>query len=108
MDPSKLFFFEAFAPVALFVGLAGVVGWVITTWLRMKHGYPLEGSWGNKIERSGPTPGDRRIAELAEENRRLVSEMGEMRQRVAVLERLATDPAHRLEREIAGLDRNVN
>jgi len=35
--------------------------------------------------------------------RRLVAEIGEMRNRVAVLERLATDPATRLDREISAL-----
>ena len=29
------------AIVAVSVG-----GWVFTTWLRIKHGYPLENSWG--------------------------------------------------------------
>ncbi len=33
------------------------------------------------------------IAALIEDNRRLVSDLGEMKLRVAVLERLATDPA---------------
>ncbi len=48
------------------------------------------------------------IAALIEDNRRLVSDLGEMKLHVAVLERLATDPATRLDREIAGLDRRLN
>ena len=35
-----MFPFEAFAPVAMIVGLTAVGGWIFTTWLRVKHGYP--------------------------------------------------------------------
>jgi hypothetical protein len=41
--------FEFFAPVAALVGLAAVLGWVYTTRLRIKHGYPLDGAWGQAV-----------------------------------------------------------
>ncbi len=45
----NLDFFNAIAPVAAIVGLASVGGWVFTTWLRVKNGYPLENSWGKAV-----------------------------------------------------------
>ena len=33
-----------FAPVALLLGALAIGGWIFTTWLRIKHGYPLENS----------------------------------------------------------------
>ena len=41
--------FEMTSEVIAIVGLAGVAGWVLTTWMRIKHGYPLENSWGKAI-----------------------------------------------------------
>ena len=28
--------------------VAGVGGWLLNTWLRIKNGYPLETSWGSR------------------------------------------------------------
>lgn len=44
-----------------------------------------------------------RVAELAGENERLRSNVGQLEQRLAVLERIATDPAHRTALEIESL-----
>ena len=41
--------FYAFAPAIAVVGVLGVIGWVLTTWMRIKHGYPLDGAWGQAI-----------------------------------------------------------
>jgi hypothetical protein len=92
----------------LIVGALAVIGWVVTTWLRVKHGYPLETSWGTPLHRSGPNASDKQLAAMAEELRHLRTELGEIKNRTAVLERLATDPAARLDREIAGLSNNLN
>lgn len=73
------------------------VGWIITTAIRARHGYPLEGEWGGKVEH----PEARRTVELLEsENAMLRGKLGRVEERVAVLERLATDPARRLDAEI--------
>ena len=37
------------AMMALGIGLIATVGWVFTTWLRIKHGYPLDGAWGQAV-----------------------------------------------------------
>ena len=36
-------------PYILAITAVAVGGWVVTTWLRIKHGYPLENSWGRAI-----------------------------------------------------------
>ena len=38
------------------------IGWVLTTAIRARHGYPVEGEWGGKVEH----PEARRHAELLE------------------------------------------
>ena len=32
------------------LGLIAIMSWVFLTWLRIKHGYPLETSWGKALE----------------------------------------------------------
>jgi hypothetical protein len=65
--------------------------WVFTTWIRAKHGYPLEDQWtGNAIERTNPDA-DRKISLLANENEQLTGKIGRLEERIGVLERIATD-----------------
>ena len=73
--------------------------WVITTWLRVKHGYPVTDDNGNTVQRSDPDAG-RKIDLLASENEMLVGRISRLEERIAVLERIATDPAARTAREI--------
>ncbi len=35
--------FQHLAPLIVMMSLMGLVGWVLTTWMRVKHGYPLDG-----------------------------------------------------------------
>jgi len=111
MDPANIFIVPNLPWIiggGMTLGAAGIGGWVFTTWLRVRHGYPLQDGWGRAVHATKTPEGERMIAALIEDNRRLVSDLGEMKSRVAVLERLATDPATRLDREIAGLDRSLN
>ena len=78
-----------------------MAAWVITTWIRAKHGYPIDewsdGSGSGEIE-------TRRAAELmARENEQLKGQIGRLEERIATLELIATDPAERISREIDGL-----
>jgi hypothetical protein len=50
MDPVKLQLISAIIPV----GIAVVAGWVITTWMRVKNGYPLDGAWGQADQAAQP------------------------------------------------------
>ena len=88
--------------VAVF-GLAAVVGWVFTTWIRVKHGYPLDGAWGQAIYPKAGNEAMERIKLLSTENAQLRAELGAMKDRLANVERIVTDDSHRLTQEIEAL-----
>jgi hypothetical protein len=78
------------------------LAWVATTWIRAKHGYPLEDDQGNPVTRSDPDA-KRTIELLTGENERQAGQISRLEERIAVLERIATDPAERTAREIDAL-----
>ena len=78
-------------------------GWVLTSWIRAKHGYPLEDEWGGKTAREDNLTASRKIELLSSENERLKGQVSRLEERLAVLERIATDPAERTAREIENL-----
>ena len=77
-------------------------GWVITSWIRAKHGYPLEGEWGGTVTKQEPEA-DRKIELLTSENDKLHGQVSRLEERIAVLERIATDAPGRLTAEIEKL-----
>lgn len=91
------------SPAFAIVGLAAMVGWVFTTWLRVKHGYPLEGSWGQALKPAHSNEAIERLKLLTSENAQLQAELGALKERVQTLERIATDEGRRLSREIDDL-----
>jgi hypothetical protein len=95
--------FDVMAPVFGIVGLGVVVGWVVTTWLRVKHGYPLDGAWGQAIYPKHSDEAMERIKLLSNENAQLRAELGAMKDRLANVERIVTDDSHRLTHEIEAL-----
>ncbi|MCY7279879.1 MAG: tektin family protein [Sphingomonas bacterium] len=74
------------------------VAWVITTAIRARHGYPLEGEWGGTVTKKDPAT-DRLVAENAE----LKATVDRLEDRLKVLERIATDPSRRLSDDIDNL-----
>ena len=90
-------------PGFVIVSLAAVAGWVVTTWMRVRHGYPLEGSWGQELKPVTGHEAIKRVKLLTQENAQLMAEVGALKDRVATLERIATDGGTRLAREIDGL-----
>ncbi len=58
---------DLFPLIALIVSVS-VGGWVITTWLRIKNGYPLESSWGQPIHPKVDKEAMERIKLLTSEN----------------------------------------
>ena len=78
-------------------------GWVLTSWIRAKHGYPLEDEWGGKTNRDDGLAAARKIELLSSENEGLKGQISRLEERLAVLERIATDPAERTAREIERL-----
>ena len=78
-------------------------GWVLTTWIRAKHGYPIENEfWGMTTKEDGPDA-SRQIELLSKENDGLKGQVSRLEERLSVLERIATDPAERTAREIEKL-----
>jgi hypothetical protein len=87
----------------LIVGFAGICGWMFTTWLRVKNGYPLEISWGTPLHPQRNAEIEERVKLLTQENAQLRAEIGSVKDRLATVERIVTDGALRLDREIEGL-----
>ncbi|MFL9841917.1 hypothetical protein ABS767_13160 [Sphingomonas sp. ST-64] len=77
-------------------------GWLASTWIRAKHGYPIENEWMGMAEKEDPKA-ERKIELLTNENERLNGQVSRLEERIAVLERIATDPAERTAREIDSL-----
>jgi hypothetical protein len=80
-----------------------MVSWVITTWIRAKHGYPLTDDWGNTVRKEPDLEATRQIELLSDGNAALQGKVVRLEERIAVLERIATDPAERTAREIETL-----
>ena len=100
LDPVVI---EALVPVIGTVSVAGVIGWVVTTWLKVKNGYPLENSWGKPLYPNGGGEAMERIRLISQENAQLRAELGSIKDRMAVLERIATDKPTMLAAEIEEL-----
>lgn len=85
----------------------GIVGGIIKMSIRAKHGLPLEDRSHRRNRLRGGDDGDieaqRKIELLSSENEKLVGQIGRLEERLRVLERIATDPAERVSREIEDL-----
>ncbi len=98
-----MFPLDSIAPVGLILGMLAIGGWIFTTWLRVKNGYPLEGAWGQSVYPQKNAEMAERITLLSQENAQLRAEIGSMKDRLAVVERIVTDESHQLTREIEQL-----
>ena len=74
------------------------IGWIITTAIRARHGYPLEGEWGGKVTKEDPA-----TKQLVAENEALKTNVARLEDRLKVLERIATDPSRQLADDIDNL-----
>lgn len=79
-----------------------LTAWVVNNFIRARHGYSISDDWGRNIERSDPQA-ERHLHLLTSENERLAGQVSRLEERIAVLERIATDPAERTAREIEAL-----
>ena len=77
--------------------------WIITTAIRARHGYPIENEWGGMTGKASDPERQRQTELLAAENEQLRGKLGRMEERLAVLERIATDKPSRLSSEIEAL-----
>lgn len=93
---------DLFPFIAVIVSVS-VGGWVITTWLRIKNGYPLETSWGQPLHPNADKEAIERIKLLTSENAQLRAELGSIKDRLETVERIVTDQPSQLAREIDSL-----
>lgn len=82
--------------------LVSTIGWLISSWIRAKHGYPVENEWSGQTSKTDPAV-ERKVSLLEAENEKLHGQVSRLEERIAVLERIATDPAERTAREIEKL-----
>ena len=93
---------DLFPRIAIITSV-GVAGWVVTTWLRIKHGYPLDGAWGQAVYPKKNEEVIERVKLVSQENAQLRAELGSIKDRLANVERIVTDDSHRLTQEIEAL-----
>ncbi|MGN6270539.1 MAG: hypothetical protein ACTHM0_11690 [Sphingomonas sp.] len=90
-------------PLIVMITFIGVVGWMFTTWLRIKNGYPLDGAWGQAIYPKATNETTERVKLLSQENAQLRAELGSIKDRLSNVERIVTDSSHLLDEEIERL-----
>jgi hypothetical protein len=103
MDPDKLEAIRTILPVVATIVMVSVGGWVITTWMRIKNGYPLDGTWGQAVYPKTTSEDGERIKLLSAENAQLRTELGSIKDRLANVERIVTDSGYNLTHQIEAL-----
>ena len=79
----------------------GPIAWVANNWTRARHGHSMERYEGEFEKRDREEAKRARL--LAAENERLNGQVLRLEERIAVLERIVTDPGVRTAREIDAL-----
>ena len=82
MDSDVLQILGNLFPMIAVIVAVSVGGWVFTTWLRIKNGYPLETSWGTPLHPSNSRENSERIKLLTSENAQLRAELGSIKDRL--------------------------
>ena len=106
MDPGVLQLIKLIAGIVPFIALIvalGVGGSLLSTWLKIKNGYPLSNSWGMPLHPKRDGEAQERIRLLTNENAQLRAEIGSVKDRLETLERIATDQPSKLARDIEAL-----
>jgi hypothetical protein len=103
MTPEAIETFRVLGPIIGVIAVATSAGWVITTWLRIRHGYPLDGAWGQAVYPKTSSQEIERIKLLSQENAQLRAEMGAVKDRLANVERIVTDSGYQLTHQIEAL-----
>ena len=107
MEPSDLVPYLGFLIGGGFIlGIAGILASVHNTRLRIKNGYPLQGTWSQALKPSTDKESAARVQLLTQENAQLRAEIGAMRERLETVERIVTDGGYRLTHEIERLRDN--
>jgi hypothetical protein len=108
MSPEKLAMLQTLFPFIAILASLGIGGWVITTWLRIKNGYPLDGQWGQALYPKRDDETIERVKLLTQENAGLRAELGSIKDRLQNVERIVTDSGNLLSHEIDQLRDRAN
>jgi predicted metal-binding membrane protein len=103
MDPNKLALLNTLFPFIAIIVSVTMAAWVLTTWMRIKNGYPLDGAWGQAVYPKKDEEIVERVKLISSENAQLRAELGSVKDRLATVERIVTDDSHRLTQEIEAL-----
>jgi predicted metal-binding membrane protein len=103
MDPNKLALLNTLFPFIAIIVSVTMAAWVLTTWMRIKNGYPLDGAWGQAVYPKKDEEIIERVKLISSENAQLRAELGSVKDRLATVERIVTDDSHRLNQEIEAL-----
>jgi hypothetical protein len=106
MDPQVIQIIKLIAGVLPYVAVVvalAVGGSLLSTWLKIKNGYPLSNSWGMPLHPKADRESVERIKLLTNENAQLRAELGSIKDRLETLERIATDQPSKLARDIDAL-----
>lgn len=87
-------------PITAIIVAIGVGGSLLSTWLKIKNGYPLQNSWGMALHPKSDEESVERIKLLTGENAQLRAELGSVKDRLETIERIITDRPNRLAQEI--------
>lgn len=79
------------------ISAVSIVAGIVNNWIKARHGYPLEEGCRT------PPANKQKMDAICAENQDLKKRLAEVTDRLAVLERIATDPAERVSREIEQL-----
>ena len=82
---------------------AGIMTSVHNTRLKIRHGYPLEGMWGQSLKPGIGNEAVERIRLLSQENAALRAELGSVKDRLGNVERIVTDGGYHLNSQIEAL-----
>ncbi len=100
MSPADIIPFLGFIIGGVFIlGAAGILASVHNTRLRIKHGYPLQGTWGQSLKPTTTPETTARVQLLSQENAQLKAEISAMKDRLESVERIVTDGSYRLNQE---------
>ena len=106
MDPEVaqiMSFVIKILPMIVVVAALAIGGSLLSTWLKIKNGYPLQNSWGFPIHPKTDQEAVERIKLLTGENAQLRAELGSVKDRLETIERIVTDQPNRLAKEIDAL-----
>jgi hypothetical protein len=78
------------------LSLISTIGWVANNWVRARHGFEPEAEEDDR-------PSKKKLDAICAENAELKQQLTQLQERMAVMERIATDPAERTAREIESL-----